>query len=78
VSGKLHWNGHPVRRALQVLKAHTEGHAEDDHPAPSVLHFRGGRKGISKTVYPDLDAFFTDLAQTYKGAVKAFYDAGCR
>jgi 5-methyltetrahydropteroyltriglutamate--homocysteine methyltransferase len=43
-----------------------------------VLHFRGGRKGISKTVYPDLDAFFADLAQTYKGAVKAFYDAGCR
>jgi 5-methyltetrahydropteroyltriglutamate--homocysteine methyltransferase len=47
-------------------------------PSPSVLHFRGGRKGISKTVYPELEVFFDDLAQTYKGAVKAFYDAGCR
>ena len=47
-------------------------------PSPSVLHFRGGRKGISKTVYPELDAFFDDLAQTYKDAVAAFYQAGCR
>jgi 5-methyltetrahydropteroyltriglutamate--homocysteine methyltransferase len=43
-----------------------------------VLHFRGGRKGISKDIYPDLDAFFSDLAQTYKDAVAAFYAAGCR
>jgi 5-methyltetrahydropteroyltriglutamate--homocysteine methyltransferase len=47
-------------------------------PSPSVLHFRGGRKSISKEVYPDLDIFFQDLAKTYRKAVKAFYDAGCR
>jgi 5-methyltetrahydropteroyltriglutamate--homocysteine methyltransferase len=43
-----------------------------------VLHFRGGRKSISKEVYPDIDVFFEDLAKTYRKAVKAFYDAGCR
>jgi 5-methyltetrahydropteroyltriglutamate--homocysteine methyltransferase len=47
-------------------------------PSPSVLHFRGGRRSISKDAYPDLDAFFHDLAKTYRKAVKAFYDAGCR
>ena len=47
-------------------------------PSPAVLHFRGGRKSISKEVYPDLDAFFEDLGKTYRKAVKAFYDAGCR
>ena len=47
-------------------------------PSPAVLHFRGGRKSISKEVYPDLDVFFEDLAKTYRKAVKAFYDAGCR
>ena len=47
-------------------------------PSPAVLHFRGGRKAISKEVYPDLDAFFDDLGKTYRKAVKAFYDAGCR
>src|ERR1700724_1199097 len=45
---------------------------------PAVMHSRGGRRAISKEVYPDLDAFFEDLAKTYRKAVKAFYDAGCR
>jgi 5-methyltetrahydropteroyltriglutamate--homocysteine methyltransferase len=43
-----------------------------------VLHFRGGRKSISKEVYPDINVLFEDLAKTYRKAVKAFYDAGCR
>jgi methionine synthase II (cobalamin-independent) len=47
-------------------------------PSPAVLHFRGGRNSISKAVYPDLEPFFEDLAKTYRKAVKAFYDAGCR
>ena len=47
-------------------------------PAPSTLHFRQGRAAISKTVYPDLDAFFDDLANAYRAAIHAFYDAGCR
>jgi 5-methyltetrahydropteroyltriglutamate--homocysteine methyltransferase len=47
-------------------------------PSPAVLHFRGGRKSISKQVYPDLEPFFEDLGKTYRKAVKAFYDAGCR
>src|SRR6266436_4722370 len=47
-------------------------------PSPTVLHFRVGRKLISDQVYPDLEVFFEDLAKTYRKAVKAFYDAGCR
>ena len=60
------------------MKAHTKVTPKMTIPAPSVLHFRGGRKGISKNVYPELDAFFDDLARTYKDAVAAFYQAGCR
>lgn len=47
-------------------------------PSPSVLHFRGGRKAIDATVYPDMNTYFDDLALTYRKAIKAFYDAGCR
>jgi 5-methyltetrahydropteroyltriglutamate--homocysteine methyltransferase len=47
-------------------------------PSPSVLHFRGGRVGISREVYPDLDAFFDDLVRAYQKAVRAFAEAGCR
>jgi 5-methyltetrahydropteroyltriglutamate--homocysteine methyltransferase len=42
------------------------------------MHFRQGRQAISREIYPDLDAFFADLAAAYKKAVRAFYDAGCR
>ncbi|MEI7237413.1 cobalamin-independent methionine synthase II family protein [Pectobacterium brasiliense] len=47
-------------------------------PSPSVMHFRGGRKAIDATVYPDLADYFDDLAQTWRDAIHAFYDAGCR
>ena len=47
-------------------------------PAPSVLHFRGGRASISKAIYPGLDEFFADTAEAYRKAVQAFYAAGCR
>ena len=78
VTGKLHFNGHPLLDHFNFVKDHTKVTPKMTIPAPSVLHFRGGRKGISKTVYPDLDAFFADLAETYKDAVAAFYEAGCR
>jgi 5-methyltetrahydropteroyltriglutamate--homocysteine methyltransferase len=47
-------------------------------PAPSTFHFRQGRKMVSKEAYPDLDAFFADVGTTWKKAIRAFYDAGCR
>ena len=43
-------------------------------PSPAVLHFRGGRKSISKTVYPDIDAFYRgsrqDLPQGGEGVLR--------
>ena len=35
-------------------------------PAPSMLHFRGGREAISPEVYPDLEGFFADLTSAYR------------
>jgi len=72
---------HPMLDHFRFLKkvadqAHVT--AKMTIPSPAVLHFRGGRKSISKDVYPDLEAFYEDLGRTYRKAVKAFYDAGCR
>ena len=47
-------------------------------PSPSVVHFRGGREAIDKTVYPTLEPFFADLGVAYNKAVGAFGAAGCR
>jgi 5-methyltetrahydropteroyltriglutamate--homocysteine methyltransferase len=63
---------------FKFLKATTKATPKMTIPSPSVLHFRGGRDAISKDVYPDLGAYFDDLARTWGKAVRAFYDAGCR
>ena len=46
-------------------------------PSPSVLHFRGGRGGVSQGAYPDMAEFFIDLARVYREEVHALGAAGC-
>ena len=78
VIGKIDFAGHPHLDHFKFLKAHTRVTPKMTIPAPSTLHFRQGRSSISKEVYPDLDAYFDDVAAAYKKAIRAFYDAGCR
>jgi 5-methyltetrahydropteroyltriglutamate--homocysteine methyltransferase len=47
-------------------------------PSPSVVHFRGGRRAIDATIYPEMEGFFADLGEAYNKAVAAFGQAGCR
>lgn len=47
-------------------------------PSPSMLHLRGGRATVSKQVYPDLEAFWADVAAAYRVAIAHLADAGCR
>jgi 5-methyltetrahydropteroyltriglutamate--homocysteine methyltransferase len=46
-------------------------------PSPTMLHFRGGRAAISREAYPDLDAFYADVAQAYRDELAALGRAGC-
>jgi len=79
VNGKLDFpDDHPMLDHFRFLQANTRLVPKMCIPSPAVLHFRGGRKAISQDIYPDLDAFFADLAATYAKAITAFYDAGCR
>ena len=47
-------------------------------PSPSMLHLRGGRAAIYRAVYPDLDAFWADVAAAYRQAIAHLCAAGCR
>ena len=78
IDGKIGFAAHPMLDDFKFLKAHTRVTPKMTIPAPSTLHFRQGRAAISQRVYPDLDAFFDDLANAYRAAIRAFYDAGCR
>jgi 5-methyltetrahydropteroyltriglutamate--homocysteine methyltransferase len=79
IAGKLDFPAdHPFLEHFRFLKANARVTPKVTIPAPSVMHFRGGRSTISTTAYPEMDAFFDDLAALYGKAIRAFYDAGCR
>jgi 5-methyltetrahydropteroyltriglutamate--homocysteine methyltransferase len=74
-----------IQRAdFEYLKGQIEQHAPGATPkvtipSPTMLHFRGGRAGISRTAYPELDpVFYDDVAQAYAEELQSLYDAGCR
>ena len=47
-------------------------------PSPTMLHFRGGRAGISKQHYPELDpVFYDDVARAYGDELRSLAAAGC-
>jgi 5-methyltetrahydropteroyltriglutamate--homocysteine methyltransferase len=46
-------------------------------PSPSMLHYRGGRAVIDRAVYPDMDAFWHDLAEAYRQELAGLAALGC-
>ncbi len=79
VIGKLGgYKPHPMIEHFKFLKAHTRRTAKVTIPSPSSLHFRYGRDAVPESVYPSMEDFYHDLGQSYRKAVRAFADAGCR
>jgi len=79
VIGKLdRFTTHPMLEHFVFLKAHTRVVPKMSIPSPSSLHFRYGRDAVPENIYPDMNDFYRDLGQTYRQAVHAFADAGCR
>ena len=46
-------------------------------PSPSMLHYRGGRAVIDQAAYPEIDAFWHDLAEVYKREIAGLAALGC-
>jgi 5-methyltetrahydropteroyltriglutamate--homocysteine methyltransferase len=46
-------------------------------PSPSMLHYRGGRAAIDQAAYPDMDAFWHDLAAVYAEEIARLAALGC-
>jgi len=79
VTGKLGaFDGHPMIEHFRFVKAHTRQTPKMTIPSPSAVHFRHGREGVPAEIYPDINDFYRDLGLTYRKAVRAFADAGCR
>jgi 5-methyltetrahydropteroyltriglutamate--homocysteine methyltransferase len=78
IIGKLGFSHHPMLEHFKFLKAHTRVTPKMCIPSPATMHFRLEPNAIATKRYADRDAIFDDLANTYRQAIRGFYDAGCR
>ncbi len=79
VIGKLgEYTPHPMIEHFKFVQSHTRQTPKMTIPSPSSLHFRYGRSAVPESIYPDMDEFYRDLGVSYRKAVRAFADAGCR
>jgi 5-methyltetrahydropteroyltriglutamate--homocysteine methyltransferase len=69
---------HPMLEHFKFVREHTRAMPKMTIPSPSSLHFRYGRDAVPESIYPDMSDFYRDLGSTYRQAIRAFADAGCR
>ena len=72
------YSPHPMLAHFKYVAAHTKAVPKMTIPSPSSLHFRYGRDAVPEAIYPAMDDFYRDLGESYRKAVRAFADAGCR
>lgn len=46
-------------------------------PSPSMVHYRGGRRMVDLATYPDMEAFYDDLAAVYAREIRGLSELGC-
>ncbi|MEJ5991798.1 5-methyltetrahydropteroyltriglutamate--homocysteine S-methyltransferase [Ramlibacter sp. PS3R-8] len=81
VTGKVHHARDIQKADFEYLKSQVAAGftPKVTIPSPTMLHFRGGRAGISKDAYPELEpAFYDDVAKAYGEELRSLYQAGCR
>lgn len=62
----------------QFVLSRTKGTAKVTMPAPSYLHYPRGDACVDPSVYPDIEAFFSDVVDVYVQEVSALSEAGVR
>jgi 5-methyltetrahydropteroyltriglutamate--homocysteine methyltransferase len=79
VGGKLTFNKTIFGEDFAYLKsiAPAGAAAKLTIPSPSMLHYRGGRAVIDRSVYPEMEAFWHDLADVYRKEIAGLSALGC-
>src|SRR5215470_13976359 len=78
VVDRIVWKGPQNAEDFRYLKSLTTRTPKITLPGPCYIHYRAGRANISRDVYPDLDAFWSDLVEAYRREMRSLADAGCR
>jgi 5-methyltetrahydropteroyltriglutamate--homocysteine methyltransferase len=77
ITGRLTYEKCIFGEDFAFLKSIARGTPKLTIPAPSMIHYRGGRSNIDATIYPDLDRFWGDLKNVYAQQVEALGQLGC-
>ena len=78
VGSKVKWVGPIQGPDFDFSKSTTTSTPKVCIPAPSMLHFRGGREAISEAVYPNLEDFYDDLTAAYRAEIADLAARGLR
>ena len=77
VSGKLQLEKPIFDQDFVFLKSLTKAKPKLTIPSPSMVHYRGGRAAIDESVYPDMEAFWHDIAAVYSEEIAALHKFAC-
>jgi 5-methyltetrahydropteroyltriglutamate--homocysteine methyltransferase len=77
VSGKLQLERTIFGEDFAFLKSVAKATPKLTIPSPSMVHYRGGRAAIEESVYPDMEAFWYDIAAVYSQEIAALHRLGC-
>jgi methionine synthase II (cobalamin-independent) len=77
VIDRIAWKGPQNAKDFAFLKSVTRRTPKITLPGPCYIHYRAGRLNISREVYPDLDAFWSDLVAAYHQEMRSLAEAGC-
>ena len=78
VVSRIAWKGPQNADDFRFLTSLTTRTPKITLPGPCYIHYRAGRANISRDVYPDLEAFWSDLVEAYIQEMRSLADAGCR
>ena len=71
-------DNHPMLDHFRFIAGITTVLPKLSIPGPSACHFRTSLEDIAPAEYQEPTVLFDDIAKTYRKAVQAFYNAGCR
>src|SRR5580692_12474074 len=69
VAGKLSRPSGIFVDDFKFLKSVAKATPKITIPSPTIVHFRGGRDAIDAKAYPQMDAFYDDLANVYRAEI---------
>jgi 5-methyltetrahydropteroyltriglutamate--homocysteine methyltransferase len=77
VSSRMHLDRCIFGEDFSFLKSIAKATPKLSIPSPSMMHYRGGRAAIDSRVYPDIEEFWSDLAEVYANQIDRLSKLGC-